>query len=318
MRQLLFILSVCFVLFVTDEANARRVALVIGNSNYLHIGKLVNPANDAILIAKTLEEKGFEVELVLNAEQAIIKRSMIKYSRKLTADVEIGFFYYAGHAIQVGGENYIIPIEADISADDEVDLQAVGLSGLLRTLAATKSSVNVVVMDACRNNPIKSFSRDISGGLATVIAPKGTFVAFSTSPGAVAEDGEEQNSTYTKSLAASIANTNLKLEDVFKLTRVNVAAELRDKQIPWDSSSVIGDFYFVPNGASANLSQDYKPECKSFEDFGEDCRLTKEQVEYLELLDRPRPPIGEELSRLNKIQPQKVDPVLERLLGGDW
>jgi tetratricopeptide (TPR) repeat protein len=229
-------------------ADERRVALVIGNSAYTNTTALPNPQNDARLIASSLRKVGFDVNLVIDAGQSEMKRAMLEFGRALRNDATTGLFYYAGHGVQVRGRNYLIPVNASITAEDEIDLEGIDVNDFLRVMNDSKSRVNIVVLDACRNNPFaRAFRSAGSGGLAPVQAPRGTFIAYATAPGQVALDGENKdNSPYTEALSRAIAEPGLSLERVFKRTRAEVLKVTGEQQVPWETSSITGDFYFRP------------------------------------------------------------------------
>lgn len=227
-------------------AMGKRVALVIGNAGYSDVQALKNPKNDAALMAKTLASVGFEVETVIDADQATMKRAMLEFGRKLRSGVDAGLFYYSGHGVQANGKNYLIPVNASIKDEDEVAIEAVDVNDFLETMENSTSKVNIVVLDACRNNPFAGSFRSASRGLSVVTAPRGTYIAYSTAPGSVAEDGSGENSAYTKSLAQAILAPGLPLEQTFKEVRRLVADATDNKQVTWDSSSITGNFYFKP------------------------------------------------------------------------
>ena len=248
--RLMLILSCLF--FAILPAEAKRVALVIGNSKYQHTTVLPNPVNDAKLMETALRDAGFEVTLVLDADKDTMGRALLEFGRTLRKGVDASMFYYAGHGVQVGGENYLVPTNATLESEDEVDLQTLPVNSFLRTMESAKSPVNIVVLDACRNNPFSRAFRGTSGGLAPVNAPRGSYIAYATAPGAVAADGEGGNSPYTIALASILSTPGLKLEDVFKKTREKVLASTNEKQVPWETSSITGDFYFK-NGAAPSV-----------------------------------------------------------------
>ena len=245
-RLFSLVLTMLVLALYAAEANAgRRIALVIGNSTYVKVGTLPNPANDARLISKSLEATGFEVKLVIDTNQATMKRAMLDFGRDLREDVDASVFYYAGHGVQVKGENYLVPIDADISSETEVQLQTVSVNVFLNVMEGSASKVNIVILDACRNNPFAGSSRSLNSGLASVIAPRGTYIAYATAPGEVARDGTGANSPYTQALAEVMTEPGLKLEDTFKRARERVLKVTKDAQVPWESTSITGDFYFA-------------------------------------------------------------------------
>ena len=222
----------------------RRVALVIGNGAYgPEIGALANPSNDAADMAEALRTAGFEIILKLDVDRDEMHRAVIDFGRSLD-DGGIGLFYYAGHAVQVDGNNYLIPLGAQIDREDYVPLEAVDVNQVLGRMGGANNRLNVVILDACRNNPFRSISRGVSRGLAQTLAPTGTYIAYSAGPGQVALDGDGRNSPYTAGLLEMMAQPGLSLEEVFKGVRVKVLASTEDKQTPWTSSSITGDFYF--------------------------------------------------------------------------
>ena len=233
MRRLLVItLIAVLALAVASEARAEnRVALVIGNSAYTN-SPLKNPKNDATLMADTLEDVGFKVTRLFDADQRTMKRAMIDFGRKLRSSDSVGLFYYAGHGVQVDGENFLIPIGALIGDELEVGIEAVSINEFLRTMKRASSRINIVVLDACRNNPFARSFRSSVRGLARVDAPKGTYVAYATSPGAVALDGNTGHSPYTTALAKAILMPGASIEQVFKQARRDVLALTSERQTP--------------------------------------------------------------------------------------
>ncbi len=255
MGTLRFLICFFFFVFSTSSVLAEtRVALVIGNGDYQSGSKLDNPVNDADLMTKTLRGAGFDVTRVVNANRFEMRKAMLDYSRRLTNSNTIGVFYYAGHGIQVEGQNYLLPIDASPARKDELSLHGVALGEFLRTLNSVSGSegrLNVVILDACRNNPFARGWRSVNRGLATVDAPSGTLIAFATAPGDVAADGDGVNSPYTLALSQMIKKPGLAIEQTFKGAR-NLVWEWTKQsgkaQIPWESTSLRGDFYFTPGG----------------------------------------------------------------------
>ncbi len=237
-----------------------RIALIIGNSHYEEVGnRLANPVNDAELMAKTLSAVGFSVTKVVNAGLTDMRKAMTAYSRALAQPNTVGVFYYAGHGMQVEGQNYLLPVDASLRRQDELAWKAVAVNQFLRTLdslSGRDGRLNVVILDACRNNPFARGWRSVNRGLATVDAPSGTLIAFATAPGDVAADGEGGNSPYTLALAEMIKRPGLAIEQTFKGAR-NLVWKWTQKsgkaQIPWESTSLTGDFYFVPLGSGKEV-----------------------------------------------------------------
>lgn len=235
-------------------AGETRVALVIGNGAYTSAPPLPNPRNDAELMAQALKRVGFAVAKVIDADQRTMKSAMIEFGRALRASDAVGLFYYAGHGVQVNGENYLIPVNANIRHVSEVSLEGVNVNEFLATMERASARINIVVLDACRDNPFPGASRSTARGLAGVEAPRGTYIAYATSPGAVALDGDSGNSPYTAALARAIQRPGLTLEQVFKQTRAEVQRATADQQTPWETSSIIGDFYFLPEAGGDALA----------------------------------------------------------------
>ena len=232
-----------------------RVALVIGNSNYGgDLGVLANSANDAKLMARTLRGIGFTVIEAEDADQNTMKRAIVDFGQKL-ADAgtgSTGLFYYAGHGLQVGGSNYLIPVHADIQRELDVDIEAVPADLVLKQMDFAGSAVNIVILDACRNNPLSRGFRDMSRGLAEITQkPLGSFIGYSTAPGDVAVDGSGDHSPYTEALAAAIVQPGIGIEEAFREVRTSVITKTGGKQVPWDSSSLTAPFFFVPGAPPA-------------------------------------------------------------------
>ncbi len=253
----LFTILVSIFLPQTPSYAGERIALVVGNGGYLHTSPLANPPNDAEVIASTLAKAGFSVRKLIDADHIQMKRAMLEFGRSLRGDnIEAGLFYYAGHGVQVAGENYLVPVNARIADEDEIDLEAVNVNNFLRVMNSANSQINIVILDACRNNPFARSFRSVARGLAPVDAPKGTLIAYATAPGDVALDGDGNNSPYTIALAEAIASKgNQTIESVFKSTRRNVLAATEERQVPWETSSVTGDFYFYPDSGPSSVDQ---------------------------------------------------------------
>lgn len=245
------------------EAAPRRVALVIGNGAYTD-GALKNPVNDARMMATTLRDLDFDVQVLENADRVTMQRAVVEFGRKLRDDT-VGLFYFAGHGMQVRGGNYLIPVKANIESEDEVEVEAVDVNYVMTRMATAKSQFNIVILDACRNNPFQRSFRSSGNGLAAVSAPTGTLIAYATAPGSVASDGDAANGVYTSELVAAIKRPGLSMEEAFKQARGRVIQRTQGKQTPWESSSVVGDFSFKPvttqqvataNGGTATVNAD--------------------------------------------------------------
>ena len=235
----------------------RQVALVIGNSSY-RVGALKNPANDAQAVAGALGALGFEVTLRENTSLRDMLEAFRQFSNSARS-ARVRVVFYAGHGVQVKGRNYLLPVDTEIRAEDEVPAKSADLNELLERLGALPSGINIVILDACRNNPFSGaevlgpdgrrlkFRGATLAGLAPVDAPLGSMVAFSTAPGGVALDNPtEKNSLYTKHLLIQMRSPGLPVEMMFKQVRLSVARETGRVQVPWESSSLTGDFCFRP------------------------------------------------------------------------
>ena len=230
----------------------QRVALVIGNAAYRD-APLSNPVNDARAIAQALQESGFTVILRENTDQRGMLSALREFGDRLRGG-GTGLFYYAGHGMQIKGRNYLIPIGANVEREDEVAYSAVDAQAVLDKMEAAANAANIMILDACRNNPFSRSSRNSQSGLAQMDAPVGTLVAFATSPGAVASDGTGTHGLYTQHLLNAVRQPGSKVEDVFKQVRANVRRDSNGKQVPWEATSLEGDFYFRPASTPAPAS----------------------------------------------------------------
>lgn len=227
-----------------DATGERRVALVVGNAAYGR-SPLRNAVNDARDISRALADTGFEVIRVENATLEALNRGLDQFTSRLAATRGVGLLFYAGHGIQVDGENYLIPVDSDLRAEKDVQYRALNLGQVLAKIEQAHNRLNLILLDACRDNPFARTARGGRRGLASIDAPKGTLIAYSTSPGKTADDGEGRNGLYTRYLLREMRVPGLRIEDMFKRVRTAVASASRDQQVPWESSSLTGDFYFV-------------------------------------------------------------------------
>ena len=241
-----------------SEIRPRRVALLIGNSNY-KASPLRNPSNDAKDMGQVLEDLNFDrVILVLDANLQEMDSAVNEFYTELGRG-SVGVFYYAGHGIQSQGENYLIPVDAEIALETDLRYKALPLGLVLNRIDDASNDVSIVILDACRNNPFSRSWRSSASGLATVDAPKGVFIAYATAPGSVAGDGEGRNGTFTQALLKYIRTPGLTVEELFKDVRVEVQSVTRERQIPWDSSSLTGDFSFSPEPISPGIASTSPP-----------------------------------------------------------
>lgn len=226
-----------------NSAEQRRMALVIGNGAYTKAPPLKNPPNDARDMAVTLKTLGFDVTSGINVNQRDMKRLIREFGQKLKAGGS-GLFYYAGHGVQSKGHNYLIPVDADIQSEAEVEDSAVDVNLLLNYMDDAQNGVNIVILDACRDNPFSRSFRSASSGLAQVDAPTGTLIAYATAPGRVASDGTGQNGLYTSELLKQMRVPGLSATEMFMHVRAEVMKQTSNKQVPWEASSLVGTFYF--------------------------------------------------------------------------
>jgi caspase domain-containing protein len=235
------------------QAAEPRVALVIGNSQYSS-GALPNPVNDAKMISDTLSGIGFDVIMRRDADQNAMKRAIQEFGSRLekAGDNAVGLFFYAGHGVQLNGHNYLIPTTAHIEREGDMDIEAVSADWVMDQMRYAHNRINIVILDACRNNPFKRSLRSLDRGLAVMDAPAGTVIAYSTAPGEVADDGDGRDSPYTTALASAMRQSHEPVEQVFKHVRVSVLDVTKGKQTPWESSSLTGDFYFTTGAKSAD------------------------------------------------------------------
>jgi uncharacterized caspase-like protein len=228
----------------------RRVALIIGNDSYKSLKRLDNGVNDARAMAAELKAAGFETVLKTNAGRKEMHAAVTEFGGKL-ASGSVGLFYYAGHGIQSADKNFLIPVDADLQNEDDLDADAIDAGKVMRAMEAARNRLNIVILDACRDNPLPKGSRSGSRGLAVIPAPTGTFVAYATGPGKVAQDGDRgSNGVYTGELIKALREPGLRIEEVFKKAGNAVMNKTGGKQVPWTQASLQGDFYFRPAGAA--------------------------------------------------------------------
>src|SRR3979409_290065 len=228
-----------------------RVALVIGQSNYRAVVALPNPANDAKAVSQLLGDAGFEVLNAADLSQNEMRERIGDFAAQVAAKGPdtIALVFYAGHGLQIDGENFLVPVDVDPKREADIPLQGVRLNDILNTLASVPSKMRIMLLDACRNNPFPAINQSAGHGMAIVdtkTGVPGTFVSFSTSPGAEAEDGNGADSPYTSALLVAAKEPGLSIEDTFKRVRVSVNKATEGRQTPWDSSSLTDDFRFFP------------------------------------------------------------------------
>lgn len=219
----------------------KRIALVIGNGDYTATSKLKNTLNDAKAMTATLKGLGFDVTTIENGNYEAIKNAIYAFGDRIQ-DVDVSLFFYAGHGIEVDGANYLVPVDADIQSHLDVKQKCIPLSGVSNTMEfANDEGLNMIILDACRNNPFPAGKRG-GTGLARINAPSGTLIAYATDPGSVASDGDGTNGLYTGELIKQL-KISQRIEDIFMHTRNNVEQLSGGKQRPWEEARLKGIFY---------------------------------------------------------------------------
>jgi uncharacterized caspase-like protein len=239
-----------FISFIRPAAAEKRVALVIGNSAYQNVARLDNPRNDAALMSETLVGLGFTLvgdRAQVDLDKASMDLAVQTFGRQIQG-ADVALFYYAGHGVQVSGSNYLVPVSANPTREADVDFQMVDVNLVLRQMQGSGTRLNMVILDACRNNPFGSRGlRSADGGLAQMRAPEGTLISYATQPGNVAQDGSDGHSPYTRALTTTIKRAGLDIFQTFNQVGLAVKRQTSGSQQPWVSSSPIdGTFYFVP------------------------------------------------------------------------
>lgn len=248
------------------KLHSERLALVIGNGTY-RTSPLKNAVNDAEDMGDSLRKLGFKVILKINADQRNMEDA-IRFFGKQLKDGSVGLFYFAGHGMQVEGRNYLMPVDVRIDSESDVKYEAVDAGRVLGKMEDAGNRLNIVILDACRNNPFTRAFRSDQKGLARMDAPAGSLIAYATAPGEVAADGTERNGIFTKHLVKHMTTQNLPIEQVLKRVRIDVASETNGRQIPWESSSLMGDFYFKSEKGAINTEKAEKSNITS-ENFSE-------------------------------------------------
>lgn len=223
--------------------DAERVALVMGNAGYRHLPALRNPVNDASDMAAALTQAGFAVRLVTDAGLAEAEEAVRAFAADLES-ADVGLFYYAGHGVQAEGINYLVPVDADVQSNTELRFKTLNADFVLEYMRSAETPFNIVILDACRDNPFAT-SRSASRGLAVLPAPRGSLIAYATSPGDVAEDGAGRNGTFTAALLNHLTTPGLDIKEVFDRVGIEVTTGTANRQVPWVLSSFFGRFSFV-------------------------------------------------------------------------
>lgn len=246
-----FSLVCFFLLFLSWEVySAPRYALVVGNADYTGIQALKNPLNDAVDIAGVLKNLDFEVEVLLNADLRSMREAVRSLGNLLEQQEDsVGLFYYAGHGIQVEGENFLIPIDADIRQQQDVKYEALNAAYVLDYLNNRSSSFNIIILDACRDNPFSTF-RSAGRGLAVVEAPRGSIVVYATGAGKVASDGDGRNSIFTEALLTHLPTGGIEVNEMVRRVMRQVSDRTEGFQVPAFYSNYFGTFRFTDQGRS--------------------------------------------------------------------
>jgi uncharacterized caspase-like protein len=238
---------------------AERVALIVGNSSYVHSGRLKNPVNDAVSLTTTFTRLGFAVTTGIDLTKEDMVAYVDSFSNNLK-DAKVALFFYAGHGMALNGKNYLIPIDFEPKSDLDLMAQLISLDGILNEMAGGER-VNIVLLDACRDNPLaNSLTASMSSGRSLTIEERGvkvvgqglaemkgevgTLIGYATQPGNVASDGAGTNSPFTQGLLKHLEEPGLEIREILTRVRVSVVKETDNKQIPWDHSSLVKDFYF--------------------------------------------------------------------------
>ncbi len=274
-----------------------RRALVIGNSRY-KANPLRNPVNDARAMAEKLKRTGFEVSLGLDLDRAAMLEAIRGYSDALGATKPVGLFFFAGHGVQFSWRNYVLPTDAVAERMEDIQKSCVDINTVLEGIKRAGNPMNVIVLDACRNNPFGSDFLVEQKGLSQVDAPPGTLLAYATAPGNVASDGEGANGLYTEHLVEQIGTPEAKIEDVFKRVRLRVRRRSNGLQIPWESTSLEEDFWFIPPKELKRLSEE-EAERELKEELA---RRERAEAERAAAAERAR---REELARQERIKAER-------------
>lgn len=283
-------LAIVATVLVTASVSAQapldvRVALIIGNSAYAN-APLLNPANDAQAMSDVLRRLGFQVVELRDGSKAQMSAAISKMSDTLKGKQGVGMLYYAGHGLQLDWRNYMVPVDANMKSAADVPKQAIELSSVVDVFKTAGNRMNIVVLDACRDNP---FGKDTSTakGLAQLDAPPSTFLAYATAPGNVAEDGDEKsgNGLYTQFLLQELKRPTAKIEDVFKRVRLNVRKQSQGRQIPWESTSLEDDFFFN-DGVKYTIKPEELVRMAASSTKAANAANEKEQLAKLQELDR--------------------------------
>ena len=250
--HLKWVLACIALLLSATTLAGNRIALVIGNAAYSEM-PLDNPVNDALSMKSVLEKTGFEVVIATDASLVQMQNALLDFTARLNSQ-STALVFYAGHGVQANGKNYLLPVDAELENQSQLKFQSLELTDMLEELDASDARIKLVILDACRNNPFERSLRGSGRGLAAVDAARGSLIAYATSPGATASDGDGDNGLYTSELLKAIEAPGLKVEEVFKQVRIQVSEKSRGQQVPWESSSLTGDVIFTGPRSNAQFS----------------------------------------------------------------
>jgi uncharacterized caspase-like protein len=243
-----------FLLTYPGQASSQpRIALIIGNAAYEQTS-LRTPVNDATDMAATLQQLGFEITMLLDADLRTMQAALQMFSQRLHQG-GVGLFYFAGHGVQIGGDMYLIPLGVRLEQEQDICHKALPVGRVWEDIEGAGNPLNIIILAASRNNPFAQLAqrgRFSQGGRAAMSSARGMFTAYATAPGAVALEGTERNSIYTKYLLRHMTAPGLSLESLFKHVRLAVEQETQGKQTPWEVSSGTASFYLVPESVGAS------------------------------------------------------------------
>ncbi|HQC81278.1 MAG TPA: caspase family protein, partial [Accumulibacter sp.] len=249
--------------------DSSKVALIIGNSAYPNM-RLLNPANDARAMSELLGSAGFSVDTRLDATRLDLLAAIERFGDTARQSAtELALFYYAGHGAQLDWRNYLLPVDARIASAEQLKQNGIDLGLLLNKLKAASGKSFVIVLDACRDDPFGSAFRTAQKGLSQFDAPVGSLLAYSTSPGNTASDGDGKNGLYTEHLVRELSAGGIRIEDALKRVRLNVRLASNGGQIPWESTSLENDIYIVGTGpkkrSDAELEKEIEDDLRDWE-----------------------------------------------------
>ncbi len=276
-------------LAATPAKSEKRVALVVGNDAYQILRpQLANAAADARDFGRALRDSGFETTVKTNVKRRELYQLIDAFGAAIAASPDtVGLFYYAGHGVQANGKNYLVPVDSELASEGDLEAEAVDAGKVLRAMDEAHNNVNIVILDACRDNPLPK-ARSLTRGLATMQAPRGTFIGYAAAPGQTAQDGEQGgNGVFTGALVEHLRDQGTPIEEVFKHVIAGVQAKTGGKQVPWMESSLQGNFYFT---APVNVTVTPAPQTGRADDrelvFWESIKGSTDPADFADFLKR--------------------------------